>query len=199
MPPDDNGLVGGQLSEAQRKSLLEAVIKVCPRAVASLPLPRERSHEGAARRRQQQQQAAREAAANGLLAVSPRGPPSAARAPPLAPADSFGSLGSAASALGGPSPSPGAAPHVSWTDGGANGGARKRPRADDDEPLSPGAPGASPYARGAAGAGWGAEPGSPPRAAAGGGAPPADEATPSPRRDDSGLALLLQLSAGRDR
>ena len=60
--PDDGGFVGGQLSDDQRANLLDAVMRVCPRAVASLPLPRERCNEGAARRRQQQA-AAREAAA----------------------------------------------------------------------------------------------------------------------------------------
>ena len=74
-PPDDHGMVGGQLSEKQRKNLLDAVIRVCPRAVAALPLPRERSHEGAARRRQQQA-AAREAAARGLLDQAGDAPPS---------------------------------------------------------------------------------------------------------------------------
>ena len=49
---DDDAEVGHQLTPSQRSSLLDAVMRVCPRVVQSLPLPRERSHESSKRREQ---------------------------------------------------------------------------------------------------------------------------------------------------
>ena len=53
-----DGRLGSHLAREHLDSLMEAVLKVAPRQVAALPLPRERSHESAARRLQRQQAAA---------------------------------------------------------------------------------------------------------------------------------------------
>ena len=62
---DEDKEVGYQLTQEQRSMLLDAVMRVCPRVVQSLPLPRERSHESSKRREQRAKARA--------LAISPGG------------------------------------------------------------------------------------------------------------------------------
>ena len=175
VPPDDNGLVGGQLSENQRSSLLDAVMRVCPRAVASLPQPRERSHEGAARRRQQQA-AAREAAARSLMQSTLE----------EHERDHDDESTGGSSPAKQPSPNSRAQPtgsHAPSAPASAGKRARLGP-AEDRTPLSVPPPDEAEWDDGE-------------RSPGGRAAHYADDdGTPSPRRDDSAMSLLLQLSSG---
>lgn len=169
---DDSREVGHQLTSQQRANLLDAVLRVCPRVVQSLPLPRERSHESSKRR---EQRAKARAVQLGL-------PPGSLGAP--SPLSQLGSPGGSSYYADSPSPMPNGharwppQPHTAARDGGATWpptlqgcGASEGSGTYEsyDEPTSPRP--ASVHVE--------------------------DAETPSPRSPGDATRWLLQLSAGR--
>lgn len=197
---DDSLEVGHQLTSQQCANLLDAVLRVCPRVVQSLPLPRERSHESTKRREQRAKARAVQ------LGVSPGGFGPGAPSP-LSQVGSPGVYSRGGSSLYADSPSPMPSGHARWPPQPFSAGRQSTNDAASPvggfttwQPASATRDGSATWPPAAAPMYADAvqeseEPASPRIAAAGG---EADEAeTPSPRSPGDATRWLLQLSAGR--